>query len=187
MKNLIPLLLLVFLIVSCQNEKTAFVDNNKIVENFDAMQEREAFYKKAEDSLKVRIEVMVAQSGYQDMVTQYQTQAEQMSESEKKELYDKIMQLQQSIGQQQQMASQGLQQRKGKELDSMVNIVKTFIKDYGKSNGYSYIFGSNDAGNILYGSEQKDLSDEIIAELNSKYPVEEEVIQEDSETTEEVE
>jgi len=184
MKNLILPTLLVFFIMSCQSDKTAFVDNNKIVENFDAMQDREEFYKKAEDSLKIRIEVMVAQSGYQDLVTQYQTQAEQMPESERKALYDKIMQLQQNLGQQQQFASQELQQRKGKELDSMVNIVKTFIKDYGKSNGYSYIFGSNDAGNILYGSEQKDLSDEIIAELNSKYPVEKEVIQEEPETTE---
>ena len=79
------------------------------------------------------------------------------------------MQIQQGLGQQQQFATQELQQRKGKELDSFVNIVRTEIKTYGEANGYSYIFGYNDSGNILYGSNAKDISEEIIKELNAKY------------------
>jgi len=173
MKNLVSLLVLVITLTSCQNEKTAFVDNKKIVENFDLLQTKEAFYKEAEDSLQLRIENMVAQSGYQDLVNQYQTQSDQLSDSEKEDLYNQIMQLQQSIGQQQQMANQGLQQQKGKDLDSLTNIVKAFIKDYGKDNGYSYIFGSNEGGNVLYGSDEKDLTDMVIEELNNEYKVEE--------------
>lgn len=181
MKHLITFILLAFLIISCQNEKTAFVDNNRIVENFNVLQKRQTFYKEAEDSLKVRIEIMVAQSGYQDLINQYQTQKGTMPKSEEEALYNKIMQIQQSIGQQQQFASQELQQRKGKELDSLVTVVKTFVKDYGKVNGYSYIFGSNDAGNILYGSDQKDISDKIIDELNAKYPVKDEEVKANTE------
>ena len=183
MKNLIALLLLLIFTTACQNEKTAFVDNNRIVENFDVMQTRQSFYKEAEDSLKLRIEIMVAQSGYQDLVKQYQTQKGTMSKADEEQLYNQIMQLQQSLGQQQQFASQELQQRKGKELDSLVNVVKTFVKDYGKANGYSYIFGSNDAGNILYGSDQKDITDQIIDELNSKYTVDAVDASEEKEST----
>jgi outer membrane protein len=34
------------------------------------------------------------------------------------------------------------QQQGGVEMDSLVSGVKKFIKDYGKKNGYSYIYGT---------------------------------------------
>jgi outer membrane protein len=68
-------------------------------------------------------------------------------------------------------------------MDSLVNTVKDFIKTYGKDNGYTYIYGSNESGNILYGKEELDITVEVTEALNAEYPVESnEEMEEDSST-----
>jgi outer membrane protein len=182
MKNTTALLLLFITILSCQNDKTAFLNNKEVVDNFNLLKNKEAFYKEAEDSLKLRIEKIVSESGYQDLVQKYQTQRGIMSNAEEEQLYNQIMQLQQSINQQQQFASQELQQRKAKSVDSIIGFVKSYVKDYGKENGYTYIFGDNDSGGMLYGSESLDITEEIIEGLNKKYPTETKVETEETTT-----
>ncbi len=39
----------------------------------------------------------------------------------------------------------------------------------GKENNYNIIFGATDQGSILYGKEQKDLTDIVLKELNEDY------------------
>ncbi len=68
-----------------------------------------------------------------------------------------------------QSVAQQLQQQMGTEMDSLVKDVKSFIKDYGKKNGYKYIFGTGEAATVLYGEEKDDITKEIIKLLNEKY------------------
>ncbi len=193
MKNInlyFPLLLSAFILFSCQNDKTAFVDNLEIVDNFELLKSKEAFYKEAEDSLKVRIEKIVEQSGYQAKVQKYQSERGKMPKAEEDKLYNELVQLQQSISQQQQFANQELQQRKTQAIDSMIGLVKSFVKEYGKENGYSYIFGNTDSGPIIYGIETSDITDDIVKGLNIKYPVnssEDQILEEEEATSEQSE
>ena len=62
--------------------------------------------------MKARIDSLVAASGYQELVQEYQSKQGKMSEAKENELYDQIMQIQQQLGQQQQMTNQQFQQRK---------------------------------------------------------------------------
>ncbi len=54
-------------------------------------------------------------------------------------------------------------------MDSLVSGVKKFIKEYGKKNGYSYIYGTGDAATVLYAEDKYDITKEIIKALNDKY------------------
>ena len=56
--------------------------------------------------------------------------------------------------------------------DSIINRVKAFVQDYGKSNNYNFILGSNEAGSVLYGEEASDLTQEILKALNENYSLE---------------
>ena len=56
--------------------------------------------------------------------------------------------------------------------DSIINRVKAFVQDYGKSNNYNFILGSNEAGSVLYGEEASDLTQEILKALNENYGLE---------------
>jgi outer membrane protein len=54
-------------------------------------------------------------------------------------------------------------------MDSLVSKVKKFVKDYGKKEGYSYIFGTGEAVSILYAQDKYDITKEIVKALNEQY------------------
>ena len=75
----------------------------------------------------------------------------------------------QQLGYAQQALAQQLQQESGAEMDTLVTGVKKFIKDYGKKNGYTYIYGTGDVASILYAEDKLDITKDIIKALNDKY------------------
>ncbi len=80
-----------------------------------------------------------------------------------------LQQKQQLLQQQVQFEQQQIQQAFQAEIDSTISKIKTFVKDYGQKNGYTYILGSNEAGSVMFGSEDNDLSEEILEALNAEY------------------
>ncbi|HZK64303.1 MAG TPA: OmpH family outer membrane protein [Puia sp.] len=44
-----------------------------------------------------------------------------------------------------------------------------YVKDYGKENGYTYIFGNDGNGSLMYAKEGKDISKQVIEYINEKY------------------
>ena len=91
-----------------------------------------------------------------------------MSNAQRQEAEGKLMQKQQQLQQQQQMRSQQLRAESDKEIDSIITKVKTYVKDYGKDNGYTYIFGSNETANIMYAKEGKDITQDVLEEINAE-------------------
>jgi outer membrane protein len=157
---------------SCQQNKTAFVNNADIMEGFEKLKQTEEELSLEEEAMKAKIDGMVAESGYQDLVQEYQSNQGKMSKAKEEELYNQIMQIQQRLSQQQQMGNQQFQAKKKSQMDSLVKTVKDFIKEYGENNGYTYIYGANESGNILYGQEELDITEEVTKALNEKYAVE---------------
>ena len=47
--------------------------------------------------------------------------------------------------------------------------INTYVKDYGQENGYTYIFGANGDGTIMYAEDGKNITEEIIEMINQKY------------------
>jgi outer membrane protein len=171
MKNIAILFILSIGLFGCQQDKTAFVNNTEIMEGFEKLKQTEEELSLEEEALKAKIDGMVAESGYQDLVQEYQSNQGKMSKAKEEELYNEIMQIQQRLSQQQQMGNQQFQAKKQAQMDSLVDTVKDFIKVYGKENGYTYIYGANESGNILYGQDDLDITEEITKALNEKYSV----------------
>ncbi len=169
MKRLVIVLILSSTFFSCQQNKTAYVSNSDIMDGFEKLKQTEDNFAKEEEAMNARIDSLVSASGYQELVQEYQSKQGKMPKAKEEELYNQIMQIQQRLGQQQKMTSQQFQQRKNAEMDSLVKTVKDFIKEYGKKNGYTYIYGANESGNILYGQENLDITDDVIKALNQKY------------------
>ena len=47
--------------------------------------------------------------------------------------------------------------------------VKQYIKDYGKKEGYDYIYGTGDAATILYSKDSYNITKEVLEKLNKDY------------------
>ena len=157
------------ILTSCNQdqEKTAYVDNTVLIQDFKEMKETEARFNKRSEKLQKSLD-SVARS-FQAEVQDYQSQSESMSTAQRQEKEQQLMQKQQMLSRQQQMQSGLLRDESDKIIDSLITKVKDFVGDYGKKNGYTYIFGSNESANIMYAKEGKDITDEVLKALNKQY------------------
>jgi outer membrane protein len=154
-------------LISCQQEKTAFVNNEKLIEDY---QER----KDIEDKYKVKVEALTSKKdslgkGLQEEGLALQAKGANMNQAQQQELFAPYMQKRQILQQQLQQEEQLMSQESQTEIDSLLKKIDESIAAYGKSNGYTYIFGKNKVGSVLYGSEKNDITSAVLEQLNKEY------------------
>lgn len=167
MKKLPLLVLGTVLLVSCNQEKTAYVDNTKLIQDYKGMKDTEAKFTKKSETITKNLDSIA--SGFQQEVQAYQKASEGMSASERQKKEEELMGKQQQLRQQQQTIGKVLNQQSTQAIDSIITVVKDYVAEYGKANGYTYIFGSTETANIMYAKEGKDVTEEILTELNAAY------------------
>jgi len=161
------ILVVAVLLTSCDQDKTAYVDTTKLVQEYKEMEDVEADFSTKSDSVKKQLDSIAR--GFQEEVQAYQEGMNSMSQEERQEKEQELMQKQQRIQQQQQMQGNQLREQSDAVIDSIVEKVKAYVADYGEENGYTYIFGSNESANIMYAKDGKDLTQEILDNLNEEY------------------
>ena len=168
MKNSIVLVLIMIMITSCQDQqKVAFIENSKVINEYQKKKDVEAKFKIKDQAFQKRTDSI--SKAFQLEAQDFQLNASKMTQAKQQEQYQALGQKQQLLQQQIQFEDQQLQKQFQTEIDSVVSNFKTFVKDYGKANGYAYILGSNEAGSVLYGSEENDITQVIIDALNNEY------------------
>ncbi|WP_417884617.1 OmpH family outer membrane protein [Zunongwangia sp.] len=167
MKKIIAIGALAISLVSCNQEKTAYVDTTKVIQDYQEMKDVEAKFVAKRDSLSQLISG--PQQQFQQEVQEFQKNAGSMSQSQLQKKQQELQQKSQQLQQRQQMIGQQLQNESSSAIDSVVEKVKDFVAEYGKENGYTYIFGSNESANIMYAKEGLDITDKVLKELNNKY------------------
>ena len=156
------------LLASCQKEmKTGFIDNTKLIQDYQKRKDIEASFKKRIEKFDKRVDSIG--KAFQIEAQSFQAQASKMSQKDAQQQYQLLGQKQQMLQQQFQMEEQTIQKESQTEIDTLIKEVRSFVKDYGKKHGYTYILGSNEAGSVMYGEESKDLTKEILEELNKAY------------------
>jgi len=168
MKNFIVALVLLIGLASCQESiKIGYVDNAKIVDEYQEkkdveakLQEKINAFEKKRDSLG---------KAWQLEIQEAQMKAQKMSQTELQKLQQEFQQKEQLISQKIQFDQQQLSSESQAQNDTLIKKIKSFVKKYGKDNGYTYILGSNEGGSVMYGNEALDVTDEVIKELNTSY------------------
>lgn len=166
-KRFIGVAAVAILMVSCNEQKTAYVDTTVLIKEYKEMKDVEAQFTSKSDSVRQQLDS--AANAFQQEVQTYQSQMNSMSEAQRKEKEQELMQMQQMLQQQQQMVGQKLREQSNTVMDSMVTKIKDYVKDYGKENNYTYIFGSNESANIMYAEDGLDITQDILSELNEEY------------------
>ena len=168
MKKLLYVAFAIFAFTSCQQQKIGFVDNGKVINEYQEKKDIEEKYKVKDDAFKKRTD-SIGQA-FQLEAQAFQTKSSKMSPKKAQEAYDGLMQKQQMLQQQIQFEQQQITKAFQTEIDSTIIKVKDFVKDYGKTNGFTYILGTSDgASSVLYGTEENDLSQTIIDALNAQH------------------
>ena len=164
MKKLSLVLLIGLGVISCNQEKTAFVDNGKVVDEYYKLENMRDRYDSKQEALKREVDSLAAP--FQKLYDEYMQKRESMSDEKRQQKEQQLRQMQQRIRAKQNQQGQKLQKQRGEEADSLIKIMEDKIATYAKEKGYTYIFGSNQSSNILYGDKSKDITDDVINMLN---------------------
>jgi len=154
-------------VFACQESKIGFVDNQKLMDEYQEKIDLETKVKAKVDKLTKKRD-SISQS-FQMRAQAFQEKAQKMAQSKAQEEYAQLQQQGQMIGQQLQQEEQQLQLENQTEMDSLISKVKKEIKAYGKANGYTYILGGGDGGSVLYGADSEDITTPVLKALNDSY------------------
>jgi len=168
MKNLIYAAVAISLLTSCQQaQKIGYVDNSILINDYqekidieNVLKIKIAAYEKRRDSLT---------QAFQLEVKEAEIKAKRMSQANLQKLQQEFQQKDQVIGQRLQFEQQQIALESQSQNDSLIKKVKAFVHDYGNSNGYTFILGSNEAGSVMFGKEDADLTQVILDALNAVY------------------
>ncbi len=168
MKKVLLLVFGMMLMASCQNEmKTGFINNGELMKDYQKRKDIEASFKTKVENFDKKIDSIG--KSFQAQAAIIQQSDPQLAKKESQAQYQSLTQQYQMFQQQTQMEEQTIQKSSQTEIDTLIKEVRAFVKEYGKKNNYTYILGSNDAGSVMYGEENKDLTKEILEELNKAY------------------
>lgn len=147
--------------------KTAYVDIQKLLEDYDEMKDFETKAKVKEEEMgrelqdKAKQLQLDAASFEQEARVKGQQWAQiKMQELQKRDRDLNVMQ---------QAFREEFAQEFGVKRDTIVSQMRKKIKDYGKKEGYDYIYGTGDAATVLYAKEGYDITAEILKVLNKQY------------------
>lgn len=168
MKKVLLVVLGLGLLASCQKEmKTGFIDNSKLINDYQKKKDIEGDFEKKSAAFNKKVDSI--RNAFQQQATLIQSVDPKMAQKATQDKMQALGQQFQSYQQMWQMEEQQLTKEGQTQIDTLIKEVRTFVKDYGKKNGYTYILGSNEAGSVIYGEDGKDLTKTILEELNKGY------------------
>lgn len=157
MKILIIGMLFMFGLSACTQQnvpKTGYVDNVKLFSDFDGKKELEQKLAAEKNNLDKGLDSLRLQLG---MLQQNNPSSDQLQLAQMN--YERSM----------MEAQTAYQQADAQYTEQIWTQINSYIQAYGKENGYDYIFGTTGGGNLMYGSEGYDLTEEVTLYINGKY------------------
>lgn len=144
----------------------AYFELDSLTSSLSIIKDVNAELSKEED--KINGELRRLQKMYNDKISEYQKQAQSMSQIESERANKDILQLQETIrGKQQEMDQkyQDLQMRKKQEIKTKI---EDYLKEYNKTRGYSYIL-AYEPGIIFYRDTMYNITGDLVKGLNDQY------------------
>ena len=171
MKKLFVLLTASIFLISCQKEtKTAFVVTETIFKEYKGIKAQEAVFKQQQEAFNKKYDSLVNQ--WKKEVADFQQNISKMSPKKAQKKDQELYQKQQIIQQMQQQEGAQLSAEMQKKNDSIIKLVYDFFADYGKKNGYTYIYGKNNSGSLMYGEANLDITDAVLKAMDAAYEAE---------------
>ena len=147
--------------------KTAYVDTQKLMEESKELKDLESRSKVKQEEMGRELDdkVQKLKMDYASAQNEAQRKGPQWAQLKAQELQRR----EQEISVMQESMIKQFQEEFGSQSDTIRKAMREYIKDYGKKNGYDYIYGTGDAVSIIYAKDAYDITEDIIKALNEKY------------------
>jgi len=149
------------------NKEVVYVNTHKLLTNYKGMLAAQKDIEEKSKAWQANIDTLT--NDVQNEMKKYEKERPHLSAKELKLTEELLRHKQQQLMQYQQAIKQKAQEEDMKLKEKIVADVNVFIKDYGEKHSYDYILGSTNMGNVLYGKEALDVTDDVLKGMNAAY------------------
>lgn len=147
--------------------KVAYIDNNVLMNKLNSMKDARAEYEKKAAAWQANSDTLISE--WQNELKAYEKERGKMSSKERELKEELLRNKQQQISQYRDAVQMKAKEEEQKMTQTVLNEVNDYIKEYGKSHGYTYILGATGMGNLLYASDARNITEEVVSGLNVEY------------------
>jgi len=156
----------VFFMLRKSSQEIYYVDSSKLLKEYKEMGVARKEYEGKTATWKSNVDTLTA--GVQKQIETYEKESSKMSEKERKLSRELISTRQRELMDYQRALESQAGEEERKVMGRVLNNVNTFLTEYGKKKGCKYIMVAAN-GNIAYGDESLNITEEVIKELNDRY------------------
>ena len=160
-------LLVVLGITLDSRSRVAYVKVGELLDKYQGMVDARAEYKQKEQVWMANVDTLGQE--LEQMIKDYEKKRAGYSARERGLTEQLIETKQQEFLRFRDAMQQKAREEDQKMTEGVVNKVNAYLKEYGEDSGYDLILGATAGGNILYGIEAIDLTEEVLKGLNESY------------------
>ena len=149
-----------------KKEKTAYVDISKLYNDFQLKKELETKLIKVQqarknmlDSLRLQLEFLSGNINSDRTITGDAKQ-KQVQEFESRKMH--YYQMEKSFSEDNEKFS-------SEYKEQILIQFNPYVNNYGKENGYEFIYGTDGTGAVMYASESKNITDKVVKYVDEQY------------------
>ncbi len=144
-----------------------YVDVNKLLDGYKRTKVVRADFEQKAKTLNSNVDSLM--TDWQNELKVYEKERSSMSKKELGLKQELLGNKQQQISSYQQAIQKQIQEEDQKATQTVINDINDYVKEFGKNNGYRIILGASGSGNIMYASDQADLTQEVLEGLNKEF------------------
>ncbi len=151
---------------SLPESSIVFVNSDSLLDHYDFFNEMKVRMEHKHDSVEALLKAYAGR--LESEVQLYQKQAIGMTDMEKQQKEEGLMQKQQELMQLKENMMGMLAEEEGQLNDSIHNNLVEYLREFNKGRRYNFIFGYQKGGGILLANDSLDITNAVIEGLNIK-------------------
>ncbi|AWM13618.1 OmpH family outer membrane protein [Flavobacterium sp. NRK F10] len=189
MKKAFLILGLAIAMISCNKQestpayKTAYIDTAELLEKYEKFKDEDEKFKVKSQEMGRPLQAKL--QAFQDEANNFQRNAQIKGMAWAQQKGAELQQREQQLAMEQDALLRQIQVESDSIRTGIIKSMKDYIKEYGKKEGYDYIYGTGDAATVLYAKDNYDITQEVLKSLNDEFKASQGKTEEKAEATEE--
>lgn len=147
--------------------KIGYVRSHDMIYRYEGTKRAQANFQQKSQQWQARVDTLKME--YRKALHDYQRKTDDLTEQEKEHIEERLNKQQQQIQQYTRAIGQKTQDEDEQRMQEVLNQVNSYVKEYAKKHNYDIVYGTTMSGNILYGKDEYDITDDVLEYLNRKY------------------
>jgi outer membrane protein len=145
----------------------AYVRSADLIYGYKGMNEAQQAFQEKQNLWKANLDTL--QVEYKNSVQEFGKLVSSMDKDEKMQRQKMLVEEQKQLLTYSQAIEKKAREEDEKITQGILNQVNSLVEKYGKDHGYTVIFGTTQAGSLLYADDAIDITDDLLKELNGSY------------------